>query len=56
MLNPMAGIVAMQRECILYREVPLLGDVVSAGIFAVGLLLIGYVIFVGLEPRFAEEI
>lgn len=56
MLNPIARIISMSRDCILYRTAPQLGDVAYVGLSAIVLLLIGYFIFDRLEPKFAEEI
>jgi lipopolysaccharide transport system permease protein len=56
MLNPMAQIITMMRDCVLYKISPeplnLAYVVVSTLVF----LLLGYIIFDRLEPRFAEAI
>jgi len=56
MLNPMAQIITMMRDGILYRSAPgpeALAYLAAAAFLA---LLIGYMIFEHLEPRFAEAI
>jgi lipopolysaccharide transport system permease protein len=56
MLNPMAQIITMMRDCILYRTSP---DPLNLGYLAIAtltVLLIGYIIFDRLEPIFAEAI
>jgi homopolymeric O-antigen transport system permease protein len=56
MLNPMALIITMMRDCVLYRIAPgpLALAYVAVSTFAV--LVIGHLIFGRLEPRFAEAI
>jgi lipopolysaccharide transport system permease protein len=56
MLNPMALILTMMRDCILYRVPPEPHDLVYVALSALVLLLLGYYIFDRLEPRFAEAI
>lgn len=56
MINPMARIITMSRDCILYRTVPAMGDLAFLAASALIVLLVGYLIFNRLEPRFAEEI
>lgn len=56
MTNPMARIITMSRDCILYRTGPAAGDLAYVAVAAVLVLLAGYLIFDRLEPRFAEEI
>jgi len=56
MANPMARIITMSRDCILYRTAPAPSDLAYVAVAAVLVLLAGYIIFDRLEPRFAEEI
>lgn len=56
LLNPMARILIMLRESVLYNIVPSTGDLVFCSITALAFLLIGYMIFTKLEPGFAEEV
>lgn len=56
MLNPMARIISMLRDCTLYRRAPLPEDMGYVILSAVFILLVGYLIFDRLEPKFAEEI
>ena len=56
MLNPMAQIIIMMRDCILNQTGP---DPLSLAYLAISsllVLLIGYIIFDRLEPKFAEAI
>jgi len=56
MLNPMAQIVTMMRDCTLYRIPPDPLNLAYVAICALALLLLGYAIFNRLEPKFAEAI
>lgn len=56
MLNPIARIISMLRDCTLYNTSPAFEDLIYVSILAAAILLIGYAIFDHLEPRFAEEI
>jgi len=56
MLNPMALIIIMMRDSILYRTPPEPLSLLYLAISAVAILLLGYFIFDRLEPRFAEVI
>lgn len=56
MLNPMAQIIIMMRDCALYRTPPDLFSLGYVALSTVALLFIGYIIFDRLEPRFAEAI
>lgn len=56
MLNPMARIIAMMRDSILYNAGPDLWSLAYVVAFSLGVLLLGYYIFDRLEPRFAEAI
>lgn len=56
MLNPMAMIITMMRDCTLYRISPMTSNLAYVAISALAMLLIGYFIFDRLEPKFAEAI
>jgi lipopolysaccharide transport system permease protein len=56
MLNPMARVIAILRDCTLYRIAPEPMSVVYLAVSSLVVLLIGYFIFDRLEPRFAEAI
>ena len=56
MLNPMAQIITMMRDCTLYRIPPEPFDLAYVALSALVMLMIGYFIFDRLEPRFAEAI
>lgn len=56
LLNPMARIITMIRDCVLYQTAPGTVSLVFAAIFSVAVLIIGYLIFYRLEPGFAEAI
>lgn len=55
-LNPMTLIIDMLRGSMIYSIVPVLRDIIFIIISAFLVLIIGYMIFLKLEPRFAEEI
>lgn len=56
MVNPMAQIITMVRDSIMYNTLPSLSALIYVGIIAVFIFIIGYAIFNKLEPRFAEEV
>lgn len=56
MLNPMAQIITMMRDCILYRISPEPLNLAYVAVSTLVFLLLGYIIFDRLEPRFAEAI
>jgi lipopolysaccharide transport system permease protein len=56
MLNPIAQIITMTRDCILYSIPPEPLNLAYVAVSALVLLLIGYLIFDRLEPRFGEAI
>lgn len=56
MLNPMAQIITMMRDCILYGTAPGAMSLGYVALSAMVSLLIGYLIFERLEPGFAEVI
>lgn len=55
-LNPMTLIIDMLRGSMMYSIVPALRDMTFIIISIFLVLIIGYIIFLRLEPRFAEEI
>jgi lipopolysaccharide transport system permease protein len=56
MLNPMAQIITMMRDCTLYGISPEPANLAYVAVCTLVLLLLGYSIFARLEPRFAEAI
>lgn len=56
MLNPMAQIITMMRDCILYRVSPEPFNLAYVAVSALVFLLLGYATFDHLEPKFAEAI
>jgi len=54
-LNPIAQIIITARDCILYSTNPFPLSLAYAGIASLVILIVGYAIFLKLEPRFAEE-
>jgi lipopolysaccharide transport system permease protein len=56
MINPMAQIITMMRDCILYRTGPESLSLAYLAVSALMVLFVGYLIFDRLEPRFAEAI
>ncbi len=56
MLNPMAQIIIMMRDCALYGTAPEALSLAYVAVSTLALLFVGYVIFDRLEPRFAEAI
>lgn len=56
MLNPMALIITMMRDCILYKISPDPLNLLYLAASALITLLLGYAIFFHLEPKFAEAI
>lgn len=56
MLNPMAQIITMMRDCSLYGIPPDLMNLTYIAVSAVLVLQLGYFIFERLEPKFAEAI
>lgn len=56
MLNPMAQIISMIRDCTLYGISPDPANLAYLAVCTIILLIIGYAIFASLEPRFAEVI
>lgn len=56
MLNPMASIVTMLRDCTLYGRAPDLSSLAYVMVFSFIVLFIGYAIFDRMEPKFAEVI
>ena len=56
MLNPMAQIITMMRDCTLYRIPPEPLNLAFVAISMLIFLLLGSIIFGRLEPNFAEAI
>jgi len=56
MLNPMACIISMMRDCTLYQMSPASAEMAYVAVSALVLLFLGYLIFERLEPKFAEAI
>jgi len=56
LLNPMARIISMARDCTLYQAVPRPNDMVYVAASAIIILIAGYFIFDRLEPKFGESI
>jgi lipopolysaccharide transport system permease protein len=56
MLNPMALIITMIRDCILYAIPPEAANLTYLAVSTVATLILGYSIFDRLEPKFAEAI
>jgi lipopolysaccharide transport system permease protein len=54
-LNPLAQIIIITRDCVLYGYTPNLLNFGYACITSTIILILGYFIFMRLEPRFAEE-
>jgi len=55
-LNPMTLIIDTLRGSIIYSMTPAVRDIIFIIISTVIILIVGYIIFLRLEPRFAEEI
>lgn len=55
-LNPMARVIEMMRDLVIYNKMIGIGDVLYIMIISLGMLVIGYLIFARIEPRFAEEV
>lgn len=55
-LNPMTLIIDMLRESMIYSVTPVFRDIIFIIISTSLIFIIGYIIFIKLEPRFAEEI
>ncbi len=55
-LNPMTNVIVMLRGSMIYSTPPIMGDIIFVIITTFIILIIGYIIFLRLEPRFAEEV
>ncbi len=55
-LNPMTPIIDMLRGSVIYSIAPVMRDITFIIIYTFVMLIIGYIIFLRLEPRFAEEV
>ncbi len=56
LLNPMARIILISRESLLYNTVVSSSDLIYCFASSIVMLVIGYLIFINLEPGFAEEV
>lgn len=56
LLNPMARIILISRESLLYNTVVSSSDLICCFASSIVMLIIGYLIFINLEPGFAEEV
>ncbi|HWQ20184.1 MAG TPA: ABC transporter permease [Methanotrichaceae archaeon] len=56
MLNPIARVLTISRDCILYGTMPGATDLAYVAVSSFIVLFIGYLIFDRLDPRFAEAI
>jgi lipopolysaccharide transport system permease protein len=56
MLNPLAQIISMMRDCTLYGIVPNPTNLAFSAVSMIIVLLVGYFVFGRLEPSFAEAI
>jgi lipopolysaccharide transport system permease protein len=56
MLNPMARVIIMLRDCVLYQTAPGMGSMAYLAASAIIMLICGYIIFDRLEPGLAEAI
>jgi len=54
--NPLAQIIYLGRDVTIYAKAPNLASLSSAVVVAITALIIGYWIFMRLEPKFAEEL
>lgn len=55
-LNPMTHIIDMLRGSVIYSISPIMRDIIFVIMSTFIILIIGYIIFLRLEPRFAEEV
>jgi lipopolysaccharide transport system permease protein len=55
-LNPIAQIIVTARDSILYSVTPYPPSIIYPGLASAIVFVIGYLIFLKLEPRFAEEL
>jgi lipopolysaccharide transport system permease protein len=56
MLNPIAQVITMMRDCTLYGTSPEPANLAYVALFTLVVLVLGYAVFDRLEPRFAEAI
>jgi len=54
-LNPIAQIIVTARDSILYSTTPYPLSLAYAGVAAIVVFIVGYALFLRMEPRFAEE-
>ena len=55
-LNPMTIIIDMLRGSMIYSTMPATKDIIFIIMLSIIILVLGYIIFLKLEPRFAEEV
>lgn len=55
-LNPMTSIIEAYHDILYYKTAPVLNDLLLSGGIAIGLLIVGMLVFIRLERRFAEEL
>lgn len=55
-LNPMARVIEMMRNLVIYDRMIGIGDVLYIIMVSLVMLVTGYMIFTKIEPRFAEEV
>jgi lipopolysaccharide transport system permease protein len=56
MLNPIAQVITMMRDCTLYGTPPEPANLAYVALFTLVVLVLGYAVFDRLEPKFAEAI
>ena len=56
LLNPIARVVEASRKTLIYNALPNISDIAIIYASAIIALAIGYIVFMKLEPRFAEEV
>lgn len=55
-INPMTQIVEAYHSILYYRTMPELSSLLDSGVIAVCMLVLGFIVFIRLERRFAEEL
>lgn len=55
-LNPMLYIISMYQQVLYYKNRPDMGYMAKGAMFAIGITVIGSIVFKALEKRFAEEL
>lgn len=54
--NPMTSIISAYRDILYYAKVPDISTLVSALVFGMGMMIIGFIVFTHLKKKFAEEL